>query len=129
MRSDASALLQKLNRQEIHYREFPDRYADLELWPIFEALLNDPRIVERKLSRVEQREAEFAKAVAAEAAPASVPVPEGHPLEQQLSSLLSAYGSQPAPEAEPADDSAAKGGQTEVVDLRSFFNRLGGERG
>ena len=98
MRSDASALLQKLDRQGFEYQQFPDRYADLELWPIFEALLADPRIIERKPTQVQLRLRDFKGLARADGPPETMPA--GHPLEPQLSSLLSAYGAQPAEEIE-----------------------------
>lgn len=45
MRADAKVLLERLGRSDFRYREFVDRFADLESWPIFEALLKDPRII------------------------------------------------------------------------------------
>ena len=45
MRADAKVLLERLGRSDFRYREFVDRFAELESWPIFEALLKDPRIM------------------------------------------------------------------------------------
>ena len=45
MRADARVLLERLGKSDFRYREFVDRFADLESWPIFEALLKDPRIM------------------------------------------------------------------------------------
>lgn len=45
MRADAKVLLERLGKSDFRYREFVDRFADLESWPIFEALLKDPRIM------------------------------------------------------------------------------------
>lgn len=44
MRIDARNLLDRLGRNEFAYKEFEDRFSDLELWPILEALLRDPRL-------------------------------------------------------------------------------------
>ncbi|EQB18369.1 MAG: hypothetical protein K0R64_1807 [Novosphingobium lindaniclasticum] len=44
MRIDARNLLDRLGRNEFAYREFEDRFSDLELWPLLEALLRDPRL-------------------------------------------------------------------------------------
>ena len=126
MRSDASALLEKLDRKGFDYRQFPDRYADLELWPIFEALLADPRILERTPSQIELRSREFEET--ARSGGHGVSVPAGHPLETQFSSLLSAYGAQPVDEAKadftnPA--SAAPVAQPQArPDLRTFLTDL-----
>jgi hypothetical protein len=45
MRADAKILLERLGRSDFRYREFVDRFADLESWPIFEALLRDGRVM------------------------------------------------------------------------------------
>ncbi|SFF91885.1 hypothetical protein SAMN05518801_103176 [Novosphingobium sp. CF614] len=44
MRIDARNLLNRLGKNEFSYKEFEDRFTDLELWPILEALLRDPRL-------------------------------------------------------------------------------------
>ena len=44
MRADARNLLERLGKQDFAYKEFTDRFSDLELWPVFEALLNDKRL-------------------------------------------------------------------------------------
>ena len=126
MRSDASALLEKLDRKGFDYRQFPDRYADLELWPIFEALLADPRILERTPSQIELRSREFEET--ARSGGHEVSVPAGHPLETQFSSLLSAYGAQPVEERKAEftkSASAATADQPQArPDLRTFLTDL-----
>ena len=122
MRSDASSLLKRLSKPGFAYREFPDPIADLELWPIFEALLTDLRVVEDPISRVEEREAEFREArerhqVSHNAPPSAPEAPQS-----ELSSLFSAYGSADKPLPKPDGKTEARG------DLRSFLKRLeGGE--
>lgn len=44
MRSDAANLLSRLGQSKFKYREFGDSFADMELWPLFEALIRDERI-------------------------------------------------------------------------------------
>jgi hypothetical protein len=44
MRSDAANLLNRLGQNNFRYQEFRDNFADMELWPLFEALIRDPRI-------------------------------------------------------------------------------------
>jgi len=44
MRSDAANLLSRLGQNKFKYQEFRDNFADMELWPLFEALIRDPRI-------------------------------------------------------------------------------------
>lgn len=48
MRADARNLLDRLGRSDFAYREFADRFSDLELWPLFEALLKDPRVFQQE---------------------------------------------------------------------------------
>ena len=55
MRNDVGKLLSKLGRKEFRYREFADQSGDAELWPIFEALLEDERIVGRRRDRLQAR--------------------------------------------------------------------------
>jgi hypothetical protein len=45
MRVDVKSLLNRLGKTDFAYREFADRFSDMELWPIFEALLKDPRMM------------------------------------------------------------------------------------
>ena len=128
MRSDASALLEKLDRKGFDYRQFPDRYADLELWPIFEALLADPRILERKLSQVELRSRDLENLARSEGPP--VEMPAGHPLQPQFSSLLSAYGPKPVEDVEDAGfatlpETSLAPQQPARPDLKTFLNNLG----
>ena len=74
MRSDAANLLARLGRKDFRYREFTDNFADMELWPIFEALLTDDRVVGRPVSALAARSVEAvipaATAAAAKPAPA-----------------------------------------------------------
>lgn len=56
MRSDAESLLARLGRKDFRYREFSDAFADMELWPIFEALLKDERVVGKRLSPLDTRD-------------------------------------------------------------------------
>jgi hypothetical protein len=44
MRSDAANLLSRLGQNNFKYKEFRDNFADMELWPLFEALIRDPRV-------------------------------------------------------------------------------------
>ena len=46
MRVDAKALLDRLGKSDFTYREFADRFSELELWPLFEALLRDERLAQ-----------------------------------------------------------------------------------
>lgn len=45
MRLDVSSLLNRLGRSDFKYKEFTDRFSDLDSWPIFEAVLKDQRVL------------------------------------------------------------------------------------
>lgn len=85
MRADARSLLDRLGRSDFAYKEFADRFSDLELWPLFEALLKDPRLFQQELSLpVDAGEAVTAPGIAAARpagsradAPAQNPAPSG----------------------------------------------------
>ncbi|MFK4873218.1 hypothetical protein [Novosphingobium sp. ZW T3_23] len=59
MRIDARNLLDRLGRNEFAYKEFEDRFSDLELWPILEALLRDPRLQTLDQTAIESAPAEI----------------------------------------------------------------------
>lgn len=96
MRVDAKSLLDRLGRSEFNYREFADRFSELELWPLFEALLHDQR-----LSSISPRD------VASGASAANMvqsPEPEGAHVSasrdatsQSFSSLFARLEASPAP--------------------------------
>lgn len=44
MRYDVNILLEKLGKSQFRYQEFADRFSDLDTWPVFEAVIRDPRI-------------------------------------------------------------------------------------
>lgn len=46
MRTDVKTLLSRLGRSQFRYREFADRFSELETWPVFEAVIRDPRVFE-----------------------------------------------------------------------------------
>lgn len=75
MRSDAANLLARLGRRDFRYREFTDNFADMELWPIFEALLTDERIVGKPISALAARSVED---IIPTAKVPSAPPPEQH---------------------------------------------------
>ena len=45
MRPDVKSLLDRLDRQQFRYQDFSEVADEIELWPLFQALLRDPRIV------------------------------------------------------------------------------------
>lgn len=91
MRVDARNLLDRLGRSNFSYKEFEDRFTELELWPLLEALLRDPRL-----------QALDGTLAAAAAAPADTGDEAARPM--QLDALFRRYdaGAQAAPEREPA---------------------------
>lgn len=109
MRIDARNLLDRLGKNDFAYKEFEDRFSELELWPILEALLRDPR-----LQAIDQAEA----TVAAMPEPAPAEVVETYSGES-LSSLFSRYGNGPAAST-PADRRG--GGQQQ--DVRAMLRHL-----
>jgi hypothetical protein len=56
MRTDVVELLNRLEQLNFHYQEFSDQFSDMELWPIFEAILTDADVVGKPLSLVAARE-------------------------------------------------------------------------
>jgi hypothetical protein len=126
MRADARTLLDRLGRSDFAYKEFADRFSDLELWPLFEALLKDPRVF-RQDSVALSEPSMPAEAVAAPGIAGARPtgvVPRGpdvptppveqRPGAQSLSDLFSRYESEG--QAEPD----APAGQ----DVRAILRRL-----
>lgn len=97
MRSDAVNLLARLGRRDFRYREFTDNFADMELWPIFEALLTDERIVGKPISALAARSLD--DIIPSAKAPAAAP-PERN--------LFDRYKEeQSAPEKENSDELSA----------------------
>lgn len=125
MRSDASSLLKKLSQKNFAYREFPDPIADLELWPIFEALLTDLRVADDPISRVQEREVEFREARERNQAAQVDPDQTSGAGTADLTSAFATYGAaeaKPTPKPTPSEKEGPRN------DLRGFFKRLeGGE--
>jgi hypothetical protein len=81
LRNDISSLMGRLGRTDLPYREFVDPLGDMEMWPIFEALLHDPRIVGRAPTLLEQRRRASlptGRTGATEMAPAESGAPAAH---------------------------------------------------
>lgn len=111
MRKDVANLLAKLGKREFHYQEFADRFSDVELWPLFETLINDPRILNAPPAQDHGEVAITANAAHAAAAPAVTPAAqpdseapraEAAPASKDLSSLFARYGGQNTEDA-PGD--------------------------
>jgi hypothetical protein len=104
MRTDVANLLERLGKREFHYQEFADRFADVELWPLFETLIRDPRI----LTATAPTDAEPA-APSKQAPTAAAPTPVQAPAAAapattapaDLAALFARYGG--APDDTPSD--------------------------
>ncbi|MET0374177.1 MAG: hypothetical protein ABW128_07965 [Rhizorhabdus sp.] len=114
MRQDAKDLLERLNRRDFNYQQFADPFADMELWPIFEALLTDERVVGRATG-VGEAEVQIRRRGAA-ADPARAPA--APPATSSDGGLFSRYVRHPAPHAPSGD----------VVNLRQFLAGLADNR-
>lgn len=101
MRQDARSLLDRLGRTEFRYQEFADPFADMELWPIFEALLKDDNIVGHQAPVHENAEIQFRSAKRVDS----------------NGQTPSRFGA--AQEPDPSHDPAAP-----EINLRQFFGRF-----
>lgn len=103
MRRDARSLLEKLSRKDFRYREFADPFPDTELWPIFEVVLRDERVVGEEASSLPRRE----RAVRPVA-------PVAASRRASIDTLFERYD-------EPA---VPAGVEQQPINLRQFFSRL-----
>jgi hypothetical protein len=114
MRADARSLLDRLGRSDFAYKEFADRFSDLELWPLFEALVKDPRLFLQDTS--------IASAAAVERQP-QAPAPRvAHP-QVAHPQVAMPLASRPAEPARPAPRAPAPSGAESLAEL---FNRYEG---
>ncbi len=102
MRRDVTALLEKLGRRDFRYEAFADPISDLEPWPLFAALLEDPRVVGQP-QRAHER----------------VTPPPGAP-------MFARYAA-PAPSAPPVDEPVAEEPPA-AGNLRDFLSGLSDDR-
>lgn len=120
MRQDAKTLLDRLDRHYLEYQDFTAVAEEIELWPLFQTLLRDPRIVgnrEQSVPASGSAAAETTLAAAQEAAPAARS-PSAEAEARPTASLFGRYGraAAPAPKApEPVRE----------PDLRNFLHDLG----
>lgn len=117
MRIDARNLLDRLGRNDFAYKEFEDRFTELELWPILEALLRDPRL--QAIDQADRADIQPAQPEPVTAQPAEVIAAE------PLSAMFSRYGRAAAPD--PSTE--RRGGQAQ--DVRAMLRHLSelGSRG
>jgi len=110
MRVDAKALLDRLGKSDFSYKEFADRFSELELWPLFEALLKDER-----MSQLDDT-----PEAGEDAASVSMPVEAGAKTAESLSSIFNRYesGGTAAAAAAPSSSDAAQ------QDVRALLRQL-----
>ena len=113
MREDVVELLDKLKLTDFRYREFSDSFADMELWPIFEAILSDPNVVGKPHSLLMERAVNEQQPVPQPPEPSVVPVAGRS---DTAAGLFSAYGTPPR-----------ESGTRPRGDLRAFLRRLSAE--
>lgn len=115
MRADARTLLDRLGRSDFAYKEFADRFSDLELWPLFEALLKDPRLFHQELATAVEPVSrnESVKAPGIAAARLADPAPNASAREA-LGALFDRYAADPGGGA-PA---------SQRQDVRAILRRL-----
>lgn len=110
MRQDARSLLEKLSRKDFAYKEFADPFADMELWPIFTALLTDERVTGERKPLLRAADVQ----VQARATPARAAAASREDEAAPKAGLFSRYaGSAPPPK--PRGD---------VVNMRKFLGHL-----
>ena len=105
MRTDVAILLERLGKRDFHYQEFADRFADVELWPLFETLIRDPRILTSDAPEAAQMAAPAPQAPAAPTPSAQAEqaliAPAGPQAPADLAALFARYGG--APDDTPSD--------------------------
>lgn len=114
MRADARNLLERLGKQDFAYKEFTDRFSDLELWPVFEALLADKRLFSEADAPVAVPE------LARAAAPASHPpaeAPSHSGIFAKYDEAARARSSTPAPQR-------PEGPPAPSLDVRAMLQQL-----
>lgn len=127
MRADARTLLDRLGRSDFAYKEFADRFSDLELWPLFEALLKDPRVFQQESVANSDpgivAEAVSAPGIAAARPAGSAPrspmppvLPSGT---QSLADLFSRYEAESGAGSQPRPDQDVR-----RQDVRAMLRRL-----
>ncbi|OYX62748.1 MAG: hypothetical protein B7Y89_07625 [Novosphingobium sp. 32-60-15] len=52
MRADVKTLFDRLGKTDFQYRDFGDRFTEAEAWPVFEAILRDPRVQQTVIGNV-----------------------------------------------------------------------------
>lgn len=116
MRQDAQSLLERLNRQQFRYQDFTEAAEEIELWPLFQAVLRDPRVVGVRNAAELTTPAPAAAAVPDR--PVAVERPSARPQPESRNSFFARYRDA---EEEPIAEGRAP-------DLREFLGRIGEKR-
>jgi hypothetical protein len=121
MRQDAKTLLDRLDRRYLDYQDFTAAAEEIELWPLFQALLRDPRIIGNREQTVP-----VAGSPHTERKQASARGPEGEtPLAtveaRPAGGLFGRYAREAAPAPNPPEP-------PREPDLRNFLHQLGNGR-
>jgi len=114
MRKDAKSLLDRLNRNDLTYREFDDALSDVEPWPIFKALLGDASVVGLSAAPA------LAQGTTLPVPAAELRLPAQVPVARDAVDFFAHYASAPAPVApRPAD--------APPTNVRALLGRLAGD--
>ena len=109
MRADVKTLFDRLGKTDFQYRDFGDRFTEAESWPVFEAILRDPRVQQTVIGNVVVTTREPEPEVRATATPHQA-LPLGAALSRK-------YGGQP-------DQADASSALHEPQDVRSLLARI-----
>ena len=121
MRQDAKTLLDRLDRHYLDYQDFTAVAEEIELWPLFQTLLRDPRIVgnrDQSEPAPAASSAERTQSVAQEAATAEVRTPSAQAEARPTAGLFGRYGRAAPPAPKPPEP-------PREPDLRNFLHELG----
>jgi hypothetical protein len=105
MRADVKTLFDRLGKSDFQYRDFGDRFTEVETWPVFEAILRDPRVQQTVIGNV---------VVTAREPEPDPRAPQSMPLGAALSRK---YGSQP-------QNTNTRPDNLEEQDVRSLLARI-----
>lgn len=117
MRIDARNLLDRLGRSDFSYKEFEDRFTDLELWPIMEALLRDPRL--QALDPALPQKGQAATTTFVERSASDAPA---EPAAEPLKALFTRYEQ----DVRPAGEAIMPAPAPSTPDVRGLLRRLSG---
>lgn len=109
MRADVKTLFDRLGKTDFQYRDFGDRFTEAESWPVFEAILRDPRVQQTVIGNV------VVTAREPEPEPRATPAPQ-HSLPLGAA-LMRKYGA-------PSTQAEGRPAAHEAQDVRSLLARI-----